>query len=107
MSLSTEDLMALAWQLPTLSNNTPDASAASVKIPPFGTLWSEVWFVQLEVQFSSQRIVSQDTRYNYVVSALDKAVAEEILAFICVPPVLMIIALRQFLRVCLLVTITD
>lgn len=88
MSLSAEDLTALAQQLHTLSTNPPDAStnAVSVKIPPFWTSRPEVWFAQIEAQFSNKHIVSQDTRYNYVVSALDKTVAEEITAFICAPP---------------------
>ncbi len=85
MALSTEDLTALAQQLHMLSNNPPDASAVSVKIPPFWTSRPEVWFAQVEAQFSNKHIVSQDTRYYYVVSALDKAVAEEIAAFICAP----------------------
>jgi len=86
MPLSTEDLTALAQQLHSLSINPPDTSAVSVKIPPFWTSRPEVWFAQVEAQFSNKHIMSQDTRYNYVVSALDKAVAEEISAFICAPP---------------------
>ena len=85
MALSTEDLTALAQQLHTLSYNTPDANAVSVKIPPFWTSRPEVWFAKVEAQFSNKHIVSQDTRYYYVISALDKVVAEEIAAFICAP----------------------
>lgn len=82
------DLTALAQQLHTLSVNLPDAgaNAVSVKIPPFWTSRPEVWFAQVEAQFANKHIVAQDTRYNYVVSALDKTVAEEIAAFICAPP---------------------
>ena len=50
-------------------------------------LHPEVWFAQTEAQFSTKHITAESTKYNHVIAALDKSVAEEISAFICSPPV--------------------
>ena len=86
MPLSVEDLTALVQQLHSLSNSEQEASAVSVKIPQFWTSRPEVWFVQTEAQFSTKHITAESTKYNHVIAALDKSVAEEISAFTCSPP---------------------
>jgi len=46
-------------------------SAVSVKPPPFWWNSPELWFNRLEAQFEIAGIVSQRTKFNYVLSVLD------------------------------------
>ena len=45
--------------------------AETLKLPTFWTTCPLAWFAQTEAQFSLRNISSDDTKYYYVVAALD------------------------------------
>ena len=50
----------------------------SVKIPPFWVNRPEIWFYQVEAQFKISGIVSEETKFNYLVSQLEPKYVENI-----------------------------
>ena len=60
--------------------------AVSLKLPTFWTSQPEVWFVQAEAQFNLRGITADDTRYFYVLAALDQQTATRLLDLISQPP---------------------
>lgn len=61
--------------------------AVSLKLPTFWIPQPEVWFTQPEAQFSLQGITANDTKYFYVLAALDQQTAMRLLDLISQPPV--------------------
>ncbi|XP_037563015.1 uncharacterized protein LOC119442272 [Dermacentor silvarum] len=71
---------------PAATANT-DVCRVAVKLPPFWAESPEVWFAQVEAQFSLARIITQDrTRYDYVVAHLDSRYAAELRDVLASPP---------------------
>lgn len=66
--------------------NLPNVSATSVKIPEFWNKSPAVWFARIEAQFNSKGITQDQTKYDYVVSALDVNTADEIQHILLNPP---------------------
>lgn len=58
----------------------------SIRIPPFWPNDPEVWFLQIETQFSIGGISSDETKYNYVVGNLDSNYISEVRDIISRPP---------------------
>ena len=58
----------------------------SVKLPEFWSTAPEVWFALAEAQFSTKNITQDQTKYDYVVSALDIKSPEEVQGFLINPP---------------------
>lgn len=69
-----------------MSDDKDKVCAVSVKIPDFWIKSPEVWFARIEAQFGTKGIVQDQTKYDYVVSALDVNTAEEISAILLSPP---------------------
>ena len=47
-------------------------NAVSLKLPTFWASQPQVWFEQAEAQFHIRQITADDTKYYYVISALDQ-----------------------------------
>ena len=60
--------------------------AVSLKLPTFWTSQPEVWFAQAEAQFNLRGITTDDTKYFYVLAALDQHTATRLLDLISQPP---------------------
>lgn len=51
-------------------------NVASVKIPPFWGNRTDLWFIQVEAQFRTKGITSSNTKYDYLVGALQPETIE-------------------------------
>lgn len=63
---------------PNVAENSVEASAVSIKIPPFWTDKPEIWFYQVEAQFQISRVTAEDTMFNYLVAQLEPRYLENI-----------------------------
>ena len=80
-------LDALTNQLQSISMQPgSQLNAVSIKLPEFWTTSPEVWFARVEAQFGTKNITQDQTRYEYVVSALDFKTAEEVQDVLVSPP---------------------
>ena len=61
-------------------------STVTVKIPPFWPVDPQVWFAQVEAQFSMQNTTSQRTKFDHVVAALAPEFATEVRELLLQPP---------------------
>ena len=60
--------------------------AVSLKLPPFWTTHPRSWFAQAEAQFVIRGIVTDDTKYYYILASLDQDTATRLLDLLDNPP---------------------
>ena len=86
MPLEPNDIQALATALKNLPESQVNATA--VKLPQFWPGNPEVWFRQVESIFStrSPAITTQQTKFDYVIQALDNSSADRVQNIILNPP---------------------
>ena len=75
-------------QLDSAPTSLPPAIvfAVSIKLPPFWPADPQVWFAQVEAQFSTCHITNQRTCFDYVVAALAPEFATEVRDLLLAPP---------------------
>ncbi|XP_037573945.1 uncharacterized protein LOC119456289 [Dermacentor silvarum] len=66
--------------------DAPAISAVDVKLPPFWTADPELWFLQVESQFTARRITADQTKYHHVVGSLPPTTASEVRDLLVAPP---------------------
>jgi len=91
--MNPDNINALAEAINRLKDDSaaaaaPAVTAVALKLPNFWVGNPEVWFAQAEAQFATRQpqITADDTKYNYVLAALDNAAATEVQALILAPP---------------------
>ena len=88
MPLEAIDIQALATALQNLRPETTTVNATAVKLPAFWSGNPDVWFRQVESVFSTRKpaITLQQTKFDYVIQALDNNTADRVQAIILSPP---------------------
>ena len=86
--MQNADIQALATALKSLQPEAVTVNATAVKLPAFWSGNPQVWFTQVESVFSTRnpQITLQQTKFNYVIQALDNATADRVQNVILNPP---------------------
>ena len=89
MSADSEILTQLTEAVSKLTNNalsTTKIEAVAVKLPEFWTDDPEIWFLRAEAQFRSKSVIIDQTKFDYIITALDNRAAAEVKAVLLNPP---------------------
>ena len=88
MPLEAADIQALATALQSLRPAAAAVNATAVKLPLFWSGNPEVWFKQVESVFTTRnpKVTVQQTKFDYVIQALDNNTADRVQNIILAPP---------------------
>lgn len=60
----------------------PEVSRVSIKLPPFWKPNVKLWFLQIESQFATCSIVTEETKFHYVMGAIESDVLSRVSDFL-------------------------
>ena len=86
---ASKSILSHEEEKPTLTpaeGNPVTVAAASIKLPPFWPADPHIWFAQVEAQFATRKITTQQAMYEYVVSSLTPDLATEVHNLILTTP---------------------
>ena len=86
ISIMTGRSRSLEWEVTTPSGTTPTLAPVTIKIPLFWLSDPELWFWEVEAQFTTKGVSSQRTRFDYVMASLSPEYAMEVRDLIVNPP---------------------
>ena len=64
----------------------PTVAAVSIKLPLFWPQDPEVWFAQVEAQFSTKGVTAQKTKFDYVINSLSPEFTSKVRDLLLKPP---------------------
>ena len=100
MPFEIADIQAIATAFKGLQPEAATVNATAVRLPPFWSGNPQVWFKQVESVFSTRnpQVTLQQTKFNYVIQALDNVTADRVQNIILNPPDNPYDALKQALE---------
>jgi hypothetical protein len=87
--MDPSDIQALAEAIRGLNDQNDEAPAiraVSLKLPEFWSVDPEIWFARIESMFNNRGISQDNTKFDYVVSALDNVTSVEVKSVLVNPP---------------------
>ena len=65
---------------------TTSSASRSLKLPPFSSRDIDFWFIQVEAQFRTGNVTDDQTKFDYVIAALDPDISADIQDVLESPP---------------------
>ena len=70
----------------TSSSSSHECHAIAVKLPPFWPDSIDAWFSQVESQFRTRKITTEQTKFDYVIQAMSQTEVVKVLDLVQSPP---------------------